>query len=35
MSSAFGDPELDIDLEDEATAEAGIEILREAKGRIT
>ncbi|KAH8787712.1 hypothetical protein BGZ57DRAFT_124751 [Hyaloscypha finlandica] len=35
MSSAFGDPEPDMDLEDEATGEAGIEMLREAKGRIT
>jgi hypothetical protein len=34
MSSVFGDPEPDMDLEDKATVEAGIEMLREVKGRI-
>jgi hypothetical protein len=34
ISSVLGDLEPDMDLEDEAIAEAGIETLREAKGRL-
>jgi len=34
MSSVFGNLEPNIDLEDKAIAEVGIEILREVKGRI-
>ena len=35
LLSIFSEPELDIDIEDEAIKEAGIKILREIKGRIT
>lgn len=35
ISGAFGEPEPDMDFEDEATREAGIEALITANGRVT